>query len=243
MFALLFDSRGGNQCLIFAEPVGGDDLGHAWFSFRERAGLIDDERGHFLHDLERAGVSDQHPGMRAATDTDHDRHWRGQAKRAGTRNDQDRDRVHDRVPEPRLGADPNPRHERDQRGNEDGGNEIARDFVRQALDRGAAPLRFRDHPDDLSEHRIVTDALRFHQEAASVVERPANDLVARRLFHGQRFAGDHRFVYGLVAFDEISIGRNFFTGTNPEAAATFYFSQADSPFVSVATNPPDRRRA
>ena len=59
----------------------------------ERAGLVDDQRVHLLHDLQRLGVLDQHAGLGAAADADHDRHRRGQAQGARAGDDQHRDRV------------------------------------------------------------------------------------------------------------------------------------------------------
>ena len=48
----------------------------------QRAGLVDDERVDLFQPLERLGVLDQHAGLGAAPDADHDRHraWRARAR-------------------------------------------------------------------------------------------------------------------------------------------------------------------
>ena len=46
----------------------------------------------------------------------------------------------------------------------DGGHEVRRDHVRQALDRRAAALRLADHPHDLRQQRVAADALGAHDE-------------------------------------------------------------------------------
>ena len=57
-------------------------------AFGERAGLVDHERVDLFHALERFGVLDQHAGLRAAADADHDRHRRREAQRARAGDDQ-----------------------------------------------------------------------------------------------------------------------------------------------------------
>jgi hypothetical protein len=58
--------------------------------------------------LQRLGVLDQHAGLGAAADADHDRHRRGEAERAGTGDDQHRDRGDQAEGEPRLGPPDRP---------------------------------------------------------------------------------------------------------------------------------------
>ena len=91
------------------------------------------------------------PAGRAATDPDHDRHRRRKTERARARDDEHRDRVDDRVGKARLGPDPGPDRERDDRRREHRGNEIAGHFVGHALDRRPAALRLGDHLHDLRE--------------------------------------------------------------------------------------------
>ena len=74
------------------KAVGRDDRRHRRPALGQRAGLVDDERVDLLHALERLGVPDQHAGLRAAADADHDRHRRGEAERARTGDDEHRRR-------------------------------------------------------------------------------------------------------------------------------------------------------
>ena len=234
MFALLLCRGGGGEQIVVVDIRRRDDFGDARFPFRQRAGLIHDEGRHFLHQLDGAGVLDQDTGMRAAAHADHDRHWRGQAERARTRDDQNSNGVDDRVGEARLGTEPDPRDESNQRRKQNRRHEITGDSVRETLDGRAAALRFGNHPHDLGENGFVADALGFHNETAGVVERAANHFVARRFFDGERFAGNHRLVHGGAAFGYAAVDWNFFAGTNAELIAGFHFGERQIAFFSIA---------
>jgi hypothetical protein len=95
------DARGEPQHLGSRKPGSGRShhLGLPSVSVRScRRPRIDP-----LHALERLGVLDQHAGLRAAADADHDRHRRGEAERARAGDDQHRDGGDQRVGEARLG--------------------------------------------------------------------------------------------------------------------------------------------
>ena len=85
------------------------DRGDRRPAFGQRAGLVDDQRVDLLQPLQRLGVLDQHAGLGAAADADHDRHRRGEAERAGAGDDQHGDRGDQRVGEARLRAPDRPR--------------------------------------------------------------------------------------------------------------------------------------
>ena len=78
----------------------------------KRAGLVDHERVDLLHALERLGVLDQHAGLRAAADADHDRHRRGEPERAGAGDDQHADGGDQAIGEARLRPEHRPGGER-----------------------------------------------------------------------------------------------------------------------------------
>src|ERR1035437_83043 len=80
--ATIAAAGGEAQHLRLVEAGQRDDRHYLRLAFRERAGLVDHQRVHFLHALERFRVLDQHAQLRAAADADHDRHRRGKAKRA-----------------------------------------------------------------------------------------------------------------------------------------------------------------
>ena len=146
------------------KPCCGNDVRQARFAFGQRAGLVDDERVDLFHPLDRFGVFDQHAGLRAASDADHDRHRRGESERARTGDDQHGDRIDDCVREARLRSEPDPRDESEQRDREDRRHKPAGHLVGQPLNRRAAALRLRDHLDDLREHGVAADALGFHEK-------------------------------------------------------------------------------
>ena len=120
----------------------GDDLRLA---FGQRAGLVDDERVDLLHALQRFGVLDQHAGLRAAADADHDRHRRGEAERTGAGDDEHGDGGDQAVGEARLGPNAAQATKASDRDDDDGRHEPAGHLVGQPLDRRAAALRLRDH--------------------------------------------------------------------------------------------------
>ena len=59
-------------------------------------------RRHLLEDLERLGVANEYAAFGAPAGADHDRHRRRQTECAGARDDQDSDRIDERVSQSRL---------------------------------------------------------------------------------------------------------------------------------------------
>ena len=87
MFARALDARREPQRLVGGDARRGFDCPEARPPFRQRAGLVDDERVDRLEPLERLGVADENAGARADADADHDRHRRRKSKRAGAGDD------------------------------------------------------------------------------------------------------------------------------------------------------------
>ena len=123
----------------------------ARFAFGERAGLVDDQRGHLFEQFERLGVPEEHARLCAAAGAHHDRHRRGQAERARTRDDQDGDRIDERICEPGLRPHQRPRDKRHHRDGNDDRHEPGRNRIGQTLNRRARSLRLAHHPHDLRE--------------------------------------------------------------------------------------------
>ena len=111
MLAGALDAGGKAQQLALVEAWRRHDRGHARPAFGQRAGLVDDQRVDLLHPLQRLGVPDQHAGLRAAADADHDRHRRGEAERAGTGDDEHGDGGDEPVGEARLRPEDRPGRE------------------------------------------------------------------------------------------------------------------------------------
>ena len=74
----------------------------------QRARLVDHQRVDLLHPLQRLGVLDQHAGLRAAADADHDRHRRREPERAGAGDDQHADGGDQAEGQARLGSERRP---------------------------------------------------------------------------------------------------------------------------------------
>lgn len=116
------------------------------------------------------------------------------AERAWTGDDQNRDRVHERICHPRLRADNRPDDEGNHGREHDGRDEIRCNEIDEPLDRGAAALSFAHHADDLREKSVAAHSLGTHDESASSVDGRADQAVARFLLDGDWLAGNHRFV-------------------------------------------------
>ena len=144
VFTAALQAGGQPEQLRFIPAGGGQDGDQPRLAFGERAGLVHDERVHLREDFERLGVLDEHAGGRAAAHADHDRHRRGQAERAGTGDDEDRDGVDERMGQARLRAEQRPDDRRKGRDGHDRGHEPRGDGVGQPLDRArgcAGPRR------------------------------------------------------------------------------------------------------
>ena len=112
MLAGPLDAGGEPQEVRLVEAGGRHDGGHCRLAFGQRAGLVDDQRVDLLQPLQRFGVLDQHAGLGAAPDADHDRHRRSQAERARAGDDQHGDGGDERVREARLRPPDHPRGKR-----------------------------------------------------------------------------------------------------------------------------------
>jgi hypothetical protein len=178
MFADVLQARGKLEQLTLVRAILRRQRDEAWPPFAQGSGLVDHERGDLLEDLERFGVSNQHAGFGPPAGSDHDGHRRGEAKGTWARNDQDRDRVDQRVRKPRLGPELRPHDERNHRHDDHDRNEPRRDGIGQTLNRRPRALRLTDHTHDLGEQRIAADALSAHHELTSGVDRAPCHLAA-----------------------------------------------------------------
>ena len=65
------------------------------------------------------------------------------------------------------------------------------------------------------------------------VDRRADDFAARFLFDRNRLAGDHRFVDRAASFENDSIDRNFFSGTDAQAVAGLHLLERNVFFGAI----------
>ena len=76
VLAALLEACGEAQHFVLVDPADGAHGDDLRLAFGQRAGLVDHERVDLLEPLQRFGILDQHAGLRAAPDADHDRHRR-----------------------------------------------------------------------------------------------------------------------------------------------------------------------
>ncbi len=108
MLAGALDAGGNAEDVVFGKARRRHDRDHLGLALGQRARLVDHERVDLLHPLQRLGVLDQHAGLRAAADADHDRHRGRQAQRAGAGDDQHADGGDEAEGQPRLRSEPGP---------------------------------------------------------------------------------------------------------------------------------------
>ena len=120
------------------------------------------------------------PVERAAADADHDRHRRREPERARARDDQHRDRVDERVGEPRLRADQHPDDERRATATAIDRRERTRPDTRSASRWIGARVRCASPTmrDDLREQRVAPTRSARMTKRAGPVHRAAGDAVA-----------------------------------------------------------------
>jgi hypothetical protein len=219
MLARPLDAGGKAQDARLVEALGRRDRDHLRLALGQGAGLVDHERVDLLHALERLGVLDQHAGLGAAADADHDRHRGGEPERAGAGDDQHAHRGDQAMREARLGAEHRPGDERNDGDGDDQRDEPAGHLIGQPLDRRARALRRRHHLHDAGEQRVAADLGGAHHERAGLVERAGDHLVARLLGHRHGFAGHHRLVDGRAAVGDLAVDRHLLARTHAQQIA------------------------
>ena len=115
MFADAFETRHQAQKCRLVERRSATRRHEARLAFGERARLVHHERRNLLEQLERFGISEQHAGLCAAPGAHHDRHRRREPERARARDDEHRNRIDERMRQPRLRPNERPRDERHDR--------------------------------------------------------------------------------------------------------------------------------
>ena len=205
MLAASLEGRGEPQQVALGHALDGFDADEDRLALRQGPGLVHDDGVHAFERLEGLRVPDEDPGGRAAPGADHDRHGRGQPQGARARDDQHRDRVHERVREARLGSPPGPGGERREGDEDHGRDEPGGHAVDELLDRRAAALRVGDHTHDAREHGVAPDGVGPHDEGAGSVHGPARDHVTRGLLDGDGLAAQHRLVHAAAAVDDRAV--------------------------------------
>ncbi len=108
MLARSLDTGGDAQQIVLLNTLYRYDRCDLRLAFGQRAGLVDHQGVDGFHPLQRFGIADQHAGMGAAPDANHDRHRRGEAQRTGAGDDQHAHRGHETIGKARLGTEHRP---------------------------------------------------------------------------------------------------------------------------------------
>jgi hypothetical protein len=219
MFAAALQAGGQPQQRRLVQTADRLDRGHARPALGQRAGLVDHQGVDTSQPLERLGVTEQHAGVRAAANADHDRHRGRQPQGAGAGDDQHRDRRDQRISQPWLRSDHRPRRAGEHRHRDHRRREPAGDYVRHPLDRCAAALRFGHHLHDAREQGLAPHLLGPHHERAGAVDRAGDHLGARLAAHRHRLAGDQRLVEGGAALQHLAVHRHLLAWPDAQAVA------------------------
>src|SRR6266850_6221404 len=149
MFAALLKTGHDSQQFVLLEALGGYNFDQMRFAFGESAGFVHDNDIDLFKGLQSLCIFDEDTFASAATDANHDRHGSGKAKCARAGDDEYSDRIHEGVGKAGLGTEHGPADESKRGDGNDDGDEVAGNFIGQALNGGTAPLRVRDHGHDL----------------------------------------------------------------------------------------------
>ena len=203
VLALALQCGGKGEQLRLGNALGGQNVGHFWFTAGDGAGLVQ------RHDLgaacsfQRSGGLEQDAVLCTQTVAHHDGHRRCQTQRTGAADDQNGDAAGQRIAQ--LPAQQQPHDGGDHRnGNdrrhEETGHRIG-DFCNGSLGGGGIA----DHPDDLGKCGVLAHAGGPALQETGLVGGGSAHLVARSLVHGDALAGQGALVHGAGAFQHDAV--------------------------------------
>ena len=117
-------------------------------------------------------------------------------------------------------------------------HEHRRHAIRQPLNGRTRALRLAHHFDDARQQRVRAHVLGFHDECARAVHRPARGLAARRFFHRNRLARDHRFIDEARPFHDHAVHGNAFARPDAQQVAWMHVVERHVLFRSVGLDAP-----
>jgi hypothetical protein len=188
----------------FVLAFAGEEIRHHRLALGDGAGLVEDQGGELARGLQRLAVADVDAAPRRLAGADHDGGGRGQSQRAGAGDEQHGDGMRQRAR--RRVAGQQPAAESQSRQHADRRHEARRDAVGELLHRQLGGLGVVDHLHDAGEHGVAAHRGGAQREAAGAVDAAADDRVARRLGHRQRFAGDEGLVHRRAAVLDDAVG-------------------------------------
>ncbi|MPM81442.1 hypothetical protein SDC9_128495 [bioreactor metagenome] len=162
--------------------------------------------------LQRLAALDQDAELRTLARADHDGGWRGQTQRAGAGDHENGDE--DVEHEVKIPAGQRPDHRGKHGYAQYGGHKIAGDDVCELGNGRFSPLGFFNQMDDFGERRVFTHAGDGEAKQTFAVDAAAGYCGAGLLFNGQRFAGQHAFVYAGSAVEHGAVHGDCRAGAN-----------------------------
>ena len=236
MFRATFEAGGKTQYLGFLVSGGGQHRDQLRLADGQRPGLVDDQGIDLRKAFERLGILYQHASLRATPGRGHDRHRRRQAERAGAGDDQHRDGCDQSIGKRRRRSPDRPGDEGQDGDTDHRRHELAGDRVGELLDRRARALRVGDHVDDLAEHGVTADPLRFDDQRTAAIDRRPGDGVASDFLNGHSFTRNHRLVDRRTAFDYQTIHRHLVARPHPHMVADDDFLERYFLLTTVGTD-------
>ena len=133
MLAFLFQSEGGGKQRFLCTALCGQQLHHLWLTARDRSGLIEGDDLHPSRFLKRLSCFEQNTVFRTDAATDHDGNRRRKPESARTTDDENGNAPCERISKGL--PDKQPDEGRDDCDADHGGDEYARDPIRNFSDR------------------------------------------------------------------------------------------------------------
>ena len=203
MLALALQCGGKGEQLRLGNALGGQNVGHFWFTAGDGAGLVQ------RHDLgaacsfQRSGGLEQDTIFGTQPVAHHDGNRRCQTQRTGAADDQHGDAAGQRIAQ--LPAQQQPHDGGDHRnGNdrrhEETGHRIG-DFCNGSLGGGGIA----DHLDDLGKGGVLAHTGGLTPEESGLVGGGGAYLIALGLVHGDALAGQGALIHGAAAFQHNAV--------------------------------------
>ena len=85
-----------------------------------------------------------------------------------------------------------------------------------------------------AKQRIAANSLGTHDKRAGAVHRAAGDMIVGLLFHGNRLAGNHRFIDAACAFQHHAVNGIFLAGPHSQSIAELHLIQRHIVFTAVS---------
>ncbi|WNC15170.1 hypothetical protein RGB73_01980 [Brevibacillus brevis] len=195
-----------HELLFF--PVCGVDLHDLVLAFGQGAGFVQDDGVHPLQRLQVFALLEQDPQLSRPSGYDQNGHGGGQPERAWTGDDEDRDRLFQRLAKGVGGKNVIPGQKRRDCDRHDDWHENVRHLVCHSLNRSFGHLRFFHRMDHLGQGSLVPDPGRFYFQPAVLVQRRSDDRLPAPFLDRQAFPCEDGLIHRRSAFDNDSVSRD-----------------------------------